>query len=266
MSQIRLRILLLEDDVDDAALFRDIVEQSAAEMGELELDVHRSLESALPQLQRGEYDVIFTDYYLSGASLADESGATALPLIRRAIGSERKIPLVLWTASSRLDVDPETIKAVLNQQVRFMPKQRFSAGSLRYLLWALQSEAVPVLIVDPDSDEADQVTQRIQLSEFYSFQPQTVASMEAAREVARIMPHELCLIERRVVEADEAGLEGFLEESHAGVVLLDLDDHCADLGGRLKTWAEQGRITCMTHADLERPDLSARLMQERNRI
>ena len=52
--------------VDDDAGFLDVARQCLEEQGELQVDTALSVKEALEKLKRSEYDVIVSDYQMSG--------------------------------------------------------------------------------------------------------------------------------------------------------------------------------------------------------
>lgn len=97
----RVRILLVEDSVDDRFLIHDLL----AEFGEawFRLDTATTVETGLEVLGRGEYDVCLCDYRLGGG--------TGLDLLRQVVEGGCPTPVVLLTGQGSRQVDVEAMWA-----------------------------------------------------------------------------------------------------------------------------------------------------------
>jgi DNA-binding response OmpR family regulator len=96
-----VRILLVEDSVDDRFLIHDLL----AEFGEawFRLDTATTVETGLEVLGRGEYDVCLCDYRLGGG--------TGLDLLRQVVEGGCPTPVVLLTGQGSRQVDVEAMWA-----------------------------------------------------------------------------------------------------------------------------------------------------------
>ncbi len=261
-----VKILLIEDDPDDVQIFRDVLASWTKPAIDVELEVHRTYETAVTQLENGEFDLLITDYYLTGA-FEDEGNRTALPLLDTVIHCGRHVPVVLWTSSSRLDVDPEVMKAVLNQQIRFLPKNRFNLGSLRYMLSALRAEAITILVVAQNGQEAANIEERIRLSEFYNFQTRTASSVDEARQLmSESAPPELCLLCSDGDDAELSELHQALESNGTTLLLVDPTCDVEHPETRIRSWSEQNQVPCLTVDTLDVTSLAEQLVHNRNRL
>lgn len=116
-----LKVLLVEDDAEDALLF-----QRRCPPGFRVLHVD-SAESALAALRSGSYELCFTDYRLGTI--------TGLELVRVARAEGQRLPIVVMTGQ---DVDSLGENALLAGATDFLPKDDLSSATLdRVARWAL---------------------------------------------------------------------------------------------------------------------------------
>lgn len=258
-----LQLLLIEDDATDAGYFRELVDSWESPPVRVELEIHRSFQTAMPRLRAGDFDLLLTDYFLSGAFESRENQMVR-DFLMGVVESGKRIPVAIWTSSSRLDVDPCIMKAVLNGQVHFLPKRKFNLASLRYLVHALMNEAVPVVVVGENPDLAEQVTRSIQMSEFYHFAPRVVSSVEEARQVVDAEAPDLCLV---CGNGREPHLTHLYETLCArGSTLLLVDAGSGEAPARLRDWSAEHGVSLITPGLLSDPALPFQLVHSRNRV
>ncbi len=269
MELPRFRILLIEDDPDDVMLFRNVLASWTRPVFRIELDVHRTYRTATDKLEQGDFDLLITDYFLSGA-FQDEEACTARDFLMKVTATHRHIPVVVWTSAARLDVDPDVIKCVLNQQVHYLPKHKFNLGTLRYLISTVQLAPITTLVVTDKPDVIEEVERLVAKSEFYRFKIRMVGSLAEAREELRIRAPELCLIDLPVDEHEFVAMKR--ETDAAGTSLLVtcvLDaatDQVAGRTMRLRCEEQEEEIPVLTETDLHSPALPEALVRRRNRV
>lgn len=116
-----LRILLVEDDPEDALLFRRRCPPGA------QLQHVTELQAALALLRQGATDVCFTDYRLGPAM--------GLDLIRAARREGLRVPMVVITGQ---DIESLGENALLAGATDFVPKDNLDAATIqRVARWAL---------------------------------------------------------------------------------------------------------------------------------
>jgi DNA-binding NtrC family response regulator len=96
--KVRRRVLIIEDETAFADLLQRLLEEEG-----YQAKVIRTVEEALPHAERGEFDVILTDLYLTGAS--------GLELVRRLRTAVPHLPVILMTGKHDTDVAIEATKA-----------------------------------------------------------------------------------------------------------------------------------------------------------
>lgn len=132
-----LRILLVEDDAEDALLF-----QRRCPPG-FRVQHVESAEAALTALRAGTYELCFTDYRLGTV--------TGLDLVRSARAEGQRLPIVVMTGQ---DVDSLGENALLAGATDFLPKDDLSSATLdRVARWALIRRHVENRRVDSVSNE-----------------------------------------------------------------------------------------------------------------
>lgn len=116
-----LNILLVEDDPEDALLFRQHCPKRA------QLSHVADAESALKLLHQGTVDICFTDYVLGAMS--------GLDLIRKARAEGARVPMVVITGQ---DIESLGENALLAGATDFVPKDELNAPTIeRVSRWAL---------------------------------------------------------------------------------------------------------------------------------
>ncbi|HEU4389602.1 MAG TPA: PAS domain S-box protein, partial [Blastocatellia bacterium] len=93
------RILLVDDDEDDYLLTRDLVSEAGG--GRFELDWVSNYESARDTIGKQDYDLLLVDY-----RLGEKNG---LDLIRHAVSSGCRVPMILLTGQGDHDVDVQAM-------------------------------------------------------------------------------------------------------------------------------------------------------------
>ena len=102
MSQESLKILIVEDDEDDAFFIKDILKEGLGEPAPL-IDHHSSIESSLKQLNPFHYDLAMFDYRLGEI--------TGIELLRNIRKQGCDIPIILFTGQGDQEVAVEAMKA-----------------------------------------------------------------------------------------------------------------------------------------------------------
>lgn len=268
----RFRILLIEDDPEDVMILRDALETWDRPVCRVEIDVHRNFASATRSLEKGDFDLMVTDYFLSGA-FQDEESCTARDFLLKVTASHRHIPVVVWTTAARLDIDPDVIKCVLNQQVYYLPKHKFNLGSLRYLISTVQLAPITTLVVTERPDIVEEVERLVSASEFYRFKIRIAHSLSEAREMIRIQPAELCLIDLPVDEHEFVAMKRETDAAGTSLLVTCVSEAASkQVSGRSLRLphADQGgqdeEIPVLTEEDLHDPALPVELIRRRNQV
>ena len=130
MTTEPIRVLLIEDDADDARLVELFLAQSHAARFDL---VHRSrLPAALEELGRGDFQVVLLDLNLLES--------TGLETLNRVHGCRADVPVIVLTG---LDVADMAIQAVKAGAEDYLYKNRLEADSLvRAIVYAVQRRLV----------------------------------------------------------------------------------------------------------------------------
>lgn len=120
-----IRVLLIEDDADDYILTRDLLAE--VEGTGFRLDWEASYEGGLEAIARAEHDVYLLDYGLGAR--------TGLELLREAVQTGSRAPLILLTGLGDRDVDVEAMRA---GAADFLTKGRIDSAvlerSIRYAI------------------------------------------------------------------------------------------------------------------------------------
>ena len=95
------RILLLDDDEDDAVLIADLLQ--SADLGEISVDWRSTIPEALDAICRERYTVCLVDFRLGPD--------TGLAFIRRAADAVPHVPVILLTGHDSRDVDLAALNA-----------------------------------------------------------------------------------------------------------------------------------------------------------
>ena len=130
MTTEPIRVLLIEDDADDARLVELFLAQSHAARFDL---VHRSrLPAALEELGRGDFQVVLLDLNLLES--------TGLETLNRVHGCRADVPVIVLTG---MDVADMAIQAVKAGAEDYLYKNRLEADSLvRAIVYAVQRRLV----------------------------------------------------------------------------------------------------------------------------
>ncbi|MGE0826800.1 MAG: ATP-binding protein [Candidatus Binatia bacterium] len=117
MSEERLRVLLVEDDEDDALLVREWLDESRA--AKFTLEWMRTSASALQAVEAHEYDVILVDYRLGADSGVD--------LIRTLVSHGCLAPIILLTGVGNYIIDAQAMEAGATD---YLPKAQLNTDLL----------------------------------------------------------------------------------------------------------------------------------------
>ncbi|HPR64448.1 MAG TPA: EAL domain-containing protein [Thermoanaerobaculia bacterium] len=100
MSDIEIRVLLIDDDEDDFIITRDLLREVDPER--YHLSWVDSYDEGLIQIEKQLYEICLLDYRLGAR--------TGLDLLREALGRGLKAPVILLTGQGDRDVDLEAMK------------------------------------------------------------------------------------------------------------------------------------------------------------
>ncbi len=132
MKNNSLKILIIEDDEDDAFYIKDILREGLSESPP-HIDHFSSLESNLKQINPFSYDLAMFDYRLGKTN--------GIELVRNFRDQNCSIPIILFTGQGDQEVAVEAMKAGAND---YLTKGKLSIESviksIRYVL-GLQKEA-----------------------------------------------------------------------------------------------------------------------------
>jgi signal transduction histidine kinase len=124
------RVLLVDDDEDDAVIFRGLI--SRIQDGKFEVEWAPSYPLGLAALRRGAHDVCFFDYRLGVK--------TGLDLLREALAGGCRMPIILLTGHGEHDVD---LQAMREGAADYLVKDQVSPflieRSIRYSIHRAQS-------------------------------------------------------------------------------------------------------------------------------
>ena len=101
-EQTSLRILLVDDDPEDAEIFRRYAAES--ELYRIEVDHTRGADEALRQLSEHKYNLVFLDQRLGEA-------VTGLDILRRIRAKESEPPIIVFTGTGNEQVAVEMMKS-----------------------------------------------------------------------------------------------------------------------------------------------------------
>ena len=151
-----LRVLLVDDDEDDWVLVRDALIESAP--GRYVLEWAATWEDGLVATARGEHDVYLIDY-----RLGERSG---IELIREAVQTGRRAPLILLTGVGDHDVDRSAERVgAADYLVKWRLDGELLDRSIRYALERRRAEERAVAVARAEVAQADAEHAREQLQE-----------------------------------------------------------------------------------------------------
>ena len=151
-----LRVLLVDDDEDDWVLVRDALVESAP--GRYVLEWAATWEDGLVATARGEHDVYLIDY-----RLGERSG---IELIREAVQTGRRAPLILLTGVGDHDVDRSAERVgAADYLVKWRLDGELLDRSIRYALERRRAEERAVAVARAEVAQADAEHAREQLQE-----------------------------------------------------------------------------------------------------
>ncbi len=103
MDNVRIKILLVDDDEDDYFITRELLSEIL--LWKSELDWVKTYDEALNAIHAKQYDVYLFDYHLGFGK------NTGLDLLREAITHDGKSPVIILTGQGDYRVDTEAIRA-----------------------------------------------------------------------------------------------------------------------------------------------------------
>lgn len=106
MTNKLLRILIIEDNTDHIELLSQVIERHFAPV-----DIHtvESIDDAFDFIEQTEYNLVFTDCYIGGASIVEQISS-----LRTKLGG---IPIIVITGSGDENLAAEVIKKGANDYV-----------------------------------------------------------------------------------------------------------------------------------------------------
>jgi len=101
-----IRVLHVDNDVG----FLDVARQCLEEQSELQVDTALSIKEALEKLRRSEYDVIVSDYQMSGKN--------GLDLLRELRRQGNDVPFILFTCKDKEEIAIEALNSGVYRYIR----------------------------------------------------------------------------------------------------------------------------------------------------
>ena len=165
VSEMPVRVLLVEDDEDDAVLTRQLLRDIDADG--YDLDWVSNFDEGVARLARAGYDVCLADYQLGGRD--------GVEFIREAISRGAGTPIILLTGQGNRSVDVAAMNAGASD---FLGKEDLSASLLE--------RAIRYSIQQKKSEQ-----QRIRLLMEQAARAEAVAENRAKDEFLAVLSHEL---------------------------------------------------------------------------
>jgi len=154
ISEASIRVLLIDDDEDDACLTRETIEEIPGKP--IIMDWQPDCAAALDAICNGTHDVYLVDY-----RLGDRTG---LDLIREAQQRVSVAPLILLTGQGQREIDIEAMKA---GAADYLEKGKFNSTtlerSIRYAMQNKRSEKQLERLVDERTAELDEANTLLRL-------------------------------------------------------------------------------------------------------
>lgn len=152
MHESRNRVLVVEDDIEDIQLIREIFEEQRFLSQELFYLEHvPSYEQARKRLALDDWTFTLVDY-----RLASGVGRTnGMDFIRNINREGRTIPSVLMSGSDGITFDAESLKLIQEGRLRFLPKRELNWQAMYGSISDLVTLNCRVLVVDDDPDDAE---------------------------------------------------------------------------------------------------------------
>lgn len=131
MSTTTVRVLLVDDDVEDLTIVRKLL--SRARGLQCELATATSYESACTLLERGAFDLHLVDY-----CLGEKNGLDLVQQIRRI---DRDVPVILLTSFDQPEHDVQALRTGASD---YLPKSRLSTAELQRAIHHARERAASV--------------------------------------------------------------------------------------------------------------------------
>jgi signal transduction histidine kinase len=132
MANHHLKVLLVDDDADDAVLIRDWLAE--IETAVFKVDWVQTYQAALEAIERDQHDVYLLDYRLGEH--------TGLEILQRVMERDSKAPVIMLTGVGSREVDEEAMQA---GAADYLVKAQLNADllerSIRYALKHKQAQA-----------------------------------------------------------------------------------------------------------------------------
>ena len=223
-----LRVVLIDDDADDAALVKDLLKDCRG--ADFELDCFETAYDGLQALQRRSYDVCLLDYRLG----LDDS----LPTIPEIKEIDESLPIIILTGLGDRSIDIEAMRAGASD---YVSKDHLNANHLdrkiRYAIAREQSRArrreetaeicPRILLVEDDKDDYILVHEMLSDIHGEALSLHWVPSWEEAKNEIAGQRYDICLLDNNL--GDHTGMELVQEAvSHGVEIPLILLTGCGD--------------------------------------
>ncbi len=231
------RILLVDDDYDDAEIIRTTIRDHARWSCQV---VHVDcIADAEWQVRNNRFDLLLVDYQLK-SGYGPQHGTD---FIRDCFARGLRVPTILISGHPRVLLDQEILGLCATSDLQFLSKNDLSPGTLLSAVYSSLSRVIHLLVMHDDEGRAQELERIFGLDEFHRFRVTTTSSIAEAMELLRTIHVDVVVASSKMPE-------------HSGMQLIDqviYDQLCPDAAFFLLSAAD----------DLQNHDSALRLIGRR---
>lgn len=187
-SQRVIRILYLDDDPSDIAIFESIL-GLLDPLGYIVTSV-RSLTQARAAIERENFDILIADYRLD-----QTDGVASTELILEVLQRSRYLPILLVSAHTSIPIDQQLLPHLNSGRLRFIDKDSLTLENMEQEIRTQVYRRYSVLIVDDDADDRELLADCFTGSTLHKFDLYEAASLEEAEAQRALHPCDIYLID-----------------------------------------------------------------------
>lgn len=252
-----LRILLLEDDPDDATIFSNMLKVLDPTGYVVTTATGKSMARDL--LDREDFDLVISDYRLD-----QSDGGTSADFLLEVFQRSAYLPVLLFSAFLHAGVDERLRPFLEGGRLRLLDKDRLSIDTIEAEILQQLRSPYRVLLVAPENELRQHVATLLRSSHVHRFDVHEESSMELAGNASSSARFDIFLCAWR--PGGEAFLLELAEQRPGACLVLLHSTPADDLPASLQRLVGRRGLAVFSAAELEEDRFEAALMHHLNRM
>ncbi len=254
-----IRILYLEDDIDDFDYVKTIAAQLEGEP--CILDHVESIEIARQNLDYEEYDLLLVDAVLRGTGQESDGIAFARDLIAESI----RTPVVILTGRTDMSLDFELVEWISQGRLGLVGKDKLTPAVLADTVHRALSTRISVLLLDDSEDDYEIVCSMLERSAVMRYRTDWAESVEKALDLAARKPFDVFLVDYSLgMVTSTEFIETVIPQYPDRPLIVITDFEPLRLDESVRDHLDQGRLALLPKCDLSTQRLGETILHHLN--